>query len=60
MMTLRQASGWVHPCRMVGDADVAISRVHTDTRTLTAGDLFVALNGLMHTIFFCRRTRRAL
>lgn len=45
MMTLRQASGWVHPCRMVGDADVAISRVHTDTRTLAAGDLFVALTG---------------
>jgi UDP-N-acetylmuramoyl-tripeptide--D-alanyl-D-alanine ligase len=45
MMALRQASGWVHPCRMVGDGDVVISRVHTDTRTLAAGDLFVALKG---------------
>ena len=29
----------------MGDATVAISRVHTDTRTLEPGDLFVALRG---------------
>lgn len=45
MMTLRQAQDWI-PCgRLVGDATVAISRVHTDTRTLEPGDLFVALRG---------------
>jgi UDP-N-acetylmuramoyl-tripeptide--D-alanyl-D-alanine ligase len=45
MMSLRQISAWVHPCKLVGDADVAISRVNTDTRTLADGDLFVALKG---------------
>jgi UDP-N-acetylmuramoyl-tripeptide--D-alanyl-D-alanine ligase len=45
MMTLQQAQHWI-PCgRLVGDATVAISRVHTDTRTLEPGDLFVALRG---------------
>jgi len=45
MMTLQQAQDWI-PCgRLVGDATVAISRVHTDTRTLEPGDLFVALRG---------------
>ncbi|HEX5738453.1 MAG TPA: UDP-N-acetylmuramoyl-tripeptide--D-alanyl-D-alanine ligase [Hydrogenophaga sp.] len=29
----------------VGNADVAIARVHSDTRSLRAGDLFVALKG---------------
>ncbi|MDR2154436.1 MAG: UDP-N-acetylmuramoyl-tripeptide--D-alanyl-D-alanine ligase [Burkholderiaceae bacterium] len=29
----------------MGDADVTFSRVHSDTRTLQAGDLFVALKG---------------
>ena len=31
--------------RCVGDLAVPVSRVHTDTRTLQAGDLFVALKG---------------
>ena len=45
MMTLQQAQDWI-PCgRLVGDATVAISRVHTDPRTLEPGDLFVALRG---------------
>jgi len=30
---------------LVGDAGVAVSRVHSDTRSLQAGDLFVALRG---------------
>ena len=30
---------------LVGDGALAINRVHTDTRTLQAGDLFVALRG---------------
>ena len=31
--------------RLVGDGSVALSRVHTDTRSLQPGDLFVALHG---------------
>ena len=49
MMTLQQASGWIKSARLVGlEADssqVHIERVHTDTRTLAAGDLFIALKG---------------
>lgn len=44
MFTLRQAADWVGG-RVVGDGDVAVQRVHSDTRTLAAGDLFVALKG---------------
>lgn len=32
-------------CTPVGDPTTAFARVHTDTRTLQAGDLFVALRG---------------
>jgi UDP-N-acetylmuramoyl-tripeptide--D-alanyl-D-alanine ligase len=51
MTTLRDAATLVSPCTLVpgnaGEAAgaVAFSRVHTDTRTLRAGDLFVALTG---------------
>jgi UDP-N-acetylmuramoyl-tripeptide--D-alanyl-D-alanine ligase len=45
MMTLGQAQGWVPGSRLVGNAATPILRVHTDTRTLAAGDLFVALKG---------------
>lgn len=45
MMTLGQAHLWVPGSRLVGDAATPIGRVHTDTRTLAAGDLFVALKG---------------
>lgn len=31
--------------KLIGDGTIAINRVHTDTRTLQAGDLFVALRG---------------
>ena len=31
--------------RLVGDASVAVERVHSDTRSLQPGDLFVALKG---------------
>ena len=31
--------------RLVGDSAIALVRVHSDTRTLAAGDLFVALKG---------------
>ena len=49
MMTLRQALDWITSAglsaTLVGDADVRIDRVHTDTRTVRHGDLFVALKG---------------
>jgi UDP-N-acetylmuramoyl-tripeptide--D-alanyl-D-alanine ligase len=45
MMTLQQVAQWVAGAQLVGDAGVAVLRVHTDTRTLQAGDLFVALKG---------------
>lgn len=49
MMTLQQAHDWVAagpmPTVLVGDAQTRIKRVHTDTRTLQSGDLFVALKG---------------
>ena len=45
MMTLSQAAGWVDAAQIVGDASLEIKRVHTDTRSLQPGDLFVALKG---------------
>src|SRR5690606_25822600 len=44
-LTLAQAQAWIPGAQRVGDAQTAISRVHTDTRTLAPGDLFVALKG---------------
>jgi UDP-N-acetylmuramyl tripeptide synthase len=45
MMTLGQAQAWIPGARLVGDPATPLLRVHTDTRTLAAGDLFVALKG---------------
>jgi len=49
LMTLGQAHALLHAllpeARLVGDASTAIQRVHSDSRTLAAGDLFVALRG---------------
>ncbi|MDM0011186.1 UDP-N-acetylmuramoyl-tripeptide--D-alanyl-D-alanine ligase [Variovorax sp. J22P168] len=45
MMTLAQAQAWIPGATLVGDPATPILRVHTDTRTLAAGDLFVALKG---------------
>jgi len=44
-MTLAQAHGLLPASTLVGDGATAITRVHSDTRTLRAGDLFVALKG---------------
>jgi len=44
MFQLEQAAAWVHG-KLVGDGKVLVQRVHTDTRTLQPGDLFVALKG---------------
>ncbi len=45
MMTLQQAVQWVAAVKVVGDTGVEIKRVHTDTRSLQPGDLFVAIKG---------------
>lgn len=49
MMTPQQVTGWLDGARFVArDAcagSVAIRRVHTDTRSIEPGDLFVALRG---------------
>ena len=50
MMTLQQAADWLTQSGMavkvVGDTSVCIARVHTDTRSLQPGDLFVDSRGL--------------
>ncbi len=45
MMTLAEAASGIAGARVVGNADISFSRVHSDTRTLRPGDLFVALKG---------------
>ena len=45
MMSLQQALDWLPSARLVGDGQIIPLRVHTDTRSLQAGDLFVALKG---------------
>ncbi|MDO8419445.1 MAG: UDP-N-acetylmuramoyl-tripeptide--D-alanyl-D-alanine ligase [Rubrivivax sp.] len=45
MMTLAQAQALLPGSLLVGDGATPIARVHSDTRTLRPGDLFVALRG---------------
>jgi UDP-N-acetylmuramoyl-tripeptide--D-alanyl-D-alanine ligase len=45
MKTLGQLLPQLEGARVIGQPELPFSRVHTDTRTLQAGDLFVALKG---------------
>jgi UDP-N-acetylmuramoyl-tripeptide--D-alanyl-D-alanine ligase len=45
MMTLHQALAMLPSARLVGDGNQSFTRVHSDTRTIAPGDLFVALKG---------------
>ena len=45
MMRLSQVFDFVRVTNKLGDGSVEIKRVHTDTRSLSPGDLFVALKG---------------
>ncbi len=45
MSTLAQILPWIPGGKLAGDGSMAFHRVHTDTRTLQHGDLFVALKG---------------
>ena len=44
-LSLRDAASALSGAQLVGDAATTVARVHTDTRTLQQGDLFVALKG---------------
>ena len=45
MMQLQQALPWIAGAQLVGDGSVQIQRVHSDTRSIAPGDLFIALQG---------------
>ncbi|MEY4413764.1 MAG: hypothetical protein RIQ53_1057 [Pseudomonadota bacterium] len=45
LMTLADAAALIPGARLVGDGRTPFVRVHSDTRSLAAGDLFVALRG---------------
>ncbi len=45
LMTLAQAHAMLPGARLVGDPATPLLRVHSDTRSLQPGDLFVALRG---------------
>ena len=45
MLTLAQAQALLPGSTLVGDGAVGFERVHSDTRSLQRGDLFVALKG---------------
>jgi UDP-N-acetylmuramoyl-tripeptide--D-alanyl-D-alanine ligase len=44
-LSLHKVLPWLDGAVLHGDGAVQVQRVHTDTRTLRAGDLFVALRG---------------
>ncbi len=45
MMQLSQVCAWLADAQPHGSCDRAVLRVHTDTRTIEPGDLFVAIKG---------------
>ena len=45
LMSLQQARLYLPAAALCGDGQTAINRVHTDTRSVEPGDLFVALKG---------------
>lgn len=45
MISLRQLHSWLVGSTLFGNPDAVITRVHTDTRSIQAGDLYVALSG---------------
>ncbi len=44
-LSLQRIASWLPDARVWGDATLCVQRVHTDSRSLQAGDLFVALQG---------------
>ena len=45
MMTATQAAQWLAGSQLSGNGGALVQRVHTDTRSVEPGDLFVALKG---------------
>jgi UDP-N-acetylmuramoyl-tripeptide--D-alanyl-D-alanine ligase len=45
MIKLGKLHTWLTGSELYGDAQVIVNRIHTDTRTIQKGDLFVALSG---------------
>ena len=45
MMQLQSALPWLSGATLVGDGSTEVLRVHTDSRTVEPGDLFLALKG---------------
>ena len=43
--SLGQLHAWLPDSRLIGDPSLKISRIHTDSRSLLSGDLFIALKG---------------
>ena len=44
-LSLQQIHQWLPDSRLVGNPELTVARVHTDSRTLAPQDLFVALRG---------------
>jgi UDP-N-acetylmuramoyl-tripeptide--D-alanyl-D-alanine ligase len=44
-LSLQQIHQWLPGSRLVGDGKLTITRVHTDSRSLQTGDVFIALQG---------------
>lgn len=45
MMNVGQVAQWIAGSQLSGDGSAVVQRVHTDTRSIEPGDLFVALKG---------------
>ena len=45
MMPLQTAMAWLAGATLVGDGSTPVQRIHTDTRSVEPGDLFLALKG---------------
>jgi UDP-N-acetylmuramoyl-tripeptide--D-alanyl-D-alanine ligase len=45
VIKLGKLDAWLVDSKLFGNADTLIKRIHTDTRTIQQGDLFVALSG---------------
>jgi UDP-N-acetylmuramoyl-tripeptide--D-alanyl-D-alanine ligase len=45
MINLGKLHAWLEGSKLVGDAETVINRIHTDSRTIQKGDLFLALSG---------------
>ena len=44
-LTLAQIHQWLPGSRLIGDGNLSVARVHTDSRSVHADDLFIALAG---------------